>query len=467
VTDDLMLLVNHSRNFGFLTRTEPQLALDAAVAESYVHSDPDAAMVKARRFGETLVRKIFQRTKAYSSGGDFNDRIRELVREGVVPPRIVELLDDVRKQGNKAAHKPFGNPAAAMSVVEACFELGRWWHRFATGEDAPHTFAPPPPAQTAALRALLAGVEDRLAELRTAVDSRGEGSAHIRIGPATPDARNWPGGSAVTCGSATYLVHDPVQQVRADDRAWTLLRADAHAADDRATPARLACLRAERPDPDATTMADALESQAAFLAEARGRSGLPRLVARQRTGELFILVTGRPAGSPWAGTFGAGGAPLDALVVPRALDVLAAVAEALVDLHRRGAAHRALDGESLFVAPRGGAAHLRDLGLAWFPRLPGEGGAYPAPEQRSIAVGRVGPPVDVFQLASLLQHTVTGVAPAVRRVPLRSVLPAVSAHLDHTVARALDPDPARRPGMADLAAGLRSSRTGLFREATA
>jgi type I restriction enzyme, R subunit len=56
-------LARHSANFGFLARHEPLFAIDCAAAESYVYSDPDAAMVKARRFAETLARELLVRTR--------------------------------------------------------------------------------------------------------------------------------------------------------------------------------------------------------------------------------------------------------------------------------------------------------------------------------------------------------------------------------------------------------------------
>jgi serine/threonine protein kinase len=166
--------------------------------------------------------------------------------------------------------------------------------------------------------------------------------------------------------------------------------------------------------------------------------------------------------------FGDGRQPLDALVVPIALDAIAALADTLTALHRGGQAHRGLSGDSVLVTTKGRRGALRDLGSAWWPRRPGEGGRYRAPEQQAIAAGRPGPHTDLFQLSALLQHTCTGFQPAAGRpIPLRTFVPAVPDELDTLLAAALDPDPARRPNAGAFAAGLRQARQHLLSRGTA
>lgn len=50
----LRLLAERSANFGFLLAHEPLLVSYGATAESCVYTDPNAALVKARQFGESL-----------------------------------------------------------------------------------------------------------------------------------------------------------------------------------------------------------------------------------------------------------------------------------------------------------------------------------------------------------------------------------------------------------------------------
>lgn len=47
MVDSFGELARRSRNFGFLLRHEPLLVVDGAAAETYIYSDPGAAMGKA------------------------------------------------------------------------------------------------------------------------------------------------------------------------------------------------------------------------------------------------------------------------------------------------------------------------------------------------------------------------------------------------------------------------------------
>src|SRR5690349_14903829 len=79
-------LARRSPNFGILLKYEPLLLLDGAAAESYVYADPDASMVKARRFTETLARKLVSLTQTRVVGTTQFDRLRALSDAGVLVP---------------------------------------------------------------------------------------------------------------------------------------------------------------------------------------------------------------------------------------------------------------------------------------------------------------------------------------------------------------------------------------------
>lgn len=97
-------LARTSQNFGFLLRHEPLLVLDGATAESYVYSDPDAAMWKARRFTETLAKRLVWLSQTRISGNEQAKRVKALADAGVVPPQQRRLFDRVRTTGNRAVH---------------------------------------------------------------------------------------------------------------------------------------------------------------------------------------------------------------------------------------------------------------------------------------------------------------------------------------------------------------------------
>jgi hypothetical protein len=263
-------------------------------------------------------------------------------------------------------------------------------------------------------------------------------------------------------------VHDPVETTSAADRSWVMMQAHALELDSRARRVWIRGLLTESQSRAGSQMAEGLDAQASYLKDRRGRKAFPELISRHRDRYLQIVVVGDSATSSWSAWSGNGQSPLDPLIVPLALDALAGIADALVELHRSGHAHRILDGESIRVAAAGRRGVLRDVGLAWWPRLPGEGGQYSAPEQGSMSRGWPGPATDVFQLAALLQHSCSGFQPtAGHAIPLKTILPAFPEQLDKLLAEALDPDPGCRPSMTAFAAGLRQGRRNYSAEATA
>ena len=183
-------LAQRSQNFGFLLQHEPLLVLDGATAESYVYSDPDAAMWKARRFTETLAKLLIWQSQTKVGGNDQAKRVKALADAGVVPKYQRQLFDQVRKTGNRAVHTHYGDVRAALTAVKHCFDLGYWFHRALLSDrdraDAPLlAFVPPPDAQAAQaaqndadqaeldeLRRELAEYRSRLIESRVRRDDR-------------------------------------------------------------------------------------------------------------------------------------------------------------------------------------------------------------------------------------------------------------------------------------------------------
>jgi hypothetical protein len=464
VNELIMQVVAASQNFRFLAEQSLWLAFDGATAELNVYKDPDGAISKVRKFSEHVAKELLASIGIRQDRPNFSGMIQDLARRGILPPDIRQLFDTVRSDGNASTHTHVGDSRKALELVTICFKLAVWWYERKTGTTVGHSFVPPPPEQAASLRDLLDKVDSRMAELESVFDAAVRlPQPRIRIGPATLDDEEWRGGLAVACGSVTYLIHDPVETARAVDRSWTIMRAQGHSMDARAENVWLCCLRIHSPSAEAERLAEGTAMQASLLASPHRHRALPQLACPHQNDGVHILATSMP-GVTWSEKFSYGHP--DPLVMQLALDVLAEVAGALSHLHRRGQAHRALDGESVLVV-RGRRGALRDLGLAWWPKLPGEESPYVAPEQRSLARGRPGPPTDVFQLASLLQHTCTGFKPgAGAPIPLRSYLPAFPEPLDRLLGHALDPEPTQRPDMAALAAALRSGRMWLAAEAS-
>ncbi|HEY8978184.1 MAG TPA: hypothetical protein VIU15_01220, partial [Streptomyces sp.] len=104
-----------------------------------------------------------------------------------------------------------------------------------------------------------------------------------------------------------------------------------------------------------------------------------------------------------------GTTPLLSIAYHRALEGCARLADTLAALHEAGLAHRALSPESVLV-PQAGYLRLRDLGAAFRHPTPGEGPpTHRAPEQEypTYRPVLIGPPTDVYQLASLTYWLLT------------------------------------------------------------
>jgi type I restriction enzyme, R subunit len=176
-------LARRSPNFGFLLDHEPLLVLDGTEAEAYVFSDPNAALFKSRRFGETLAAKLVATGRIQVSGSSQHARLAALTRDGVIQGSQRQQFDDLRTLGNRAVHTHYGEVRAALDAVRTCFSLGSWYYRMVTGDRAPTAFVPPPnpatPPSDAAdqadldlLRTQLSSERERLAEVRLRLEGR-------------------------------------------------------------------------------------------------------------------------------------------------------------------------------------------------------------------------------------------------------------------------------------------------------
>ncbi|MFW6641405.1 DEAD/DEAH box helicase family protein [Nocardiopsis algeriensis] len=159
-------IAKRTPNFGFLLEHDPELVLLGAQAESYVYTDPNAAMYKARLFGELLTRLLVRLTSCKVDSRDRQvDRINALTDTGVLVPEVKSWFEAVRSLGNKAAHEHYRRARAALSAVENCFRLADWLHRSITHDTTRRVFFAPQPGTTGPLPAS-ASDERELAKLR-------------------------------------------------------------------------------------------------------------------------------------------------------------------------------------------------------------------------------------------------------------------------------------------------------------
>ncbi len=163
-----------------------------------------------------------------------------------------------------------------------------------------------------------------------------------------------------------------------------------------------------------------------------------------------------------------------------AISLGASVAAALAHAHERGVVHRDISPANIFIGPEAGAVKLTDFGFA---REEGRRGTidgtfvtktndslgtfcYIAPEQVGGAKD-AGPAADVYGLAAVLYHALSGVRPfsdvplddfihAIHRgaTPLATVAPSVPQPLARAVMKAMCPVQEERPTAAAFGATL-------------
>jgi hypothetical protein len=291
---------------------------------------------------------------------------------------------------------------------------------------------------------------------------------HVVV-PAPADAGNvgdaaWRGGAEVRVGDRWYLLHDGLLAEQPDP-GYVVLRREALARQlipPPTTGGSYVWLRQAGPahgGGNATVKAarETLTRERALLEQTSGIRAVPRVVQLAAEAGRTTLAVAWPTtkqGEPCP-TLHASftlGAPPDPWHLNLLLTGIGGIAAALAELHARGVTHRNLTLDTIIVTGDGRFA-LRDLGLAAHTPRPGEGPAdYQAPEQRpGGGTQQPGPTTDVWQLAAVTYHLVTGRLPALRQpAPARSLNQELPEEVSDLLAAALGADPADRPRMSQF-----------------
>jgi type I restriction enzyme, R subunit len=173
-------------NFAFLAGHDPQLVQLGALAERYFRDDPGTAIFKLRQFAELLAKTVAARHALYLGEREtFEDTLRRLAFERIIPKEASDVFHALRKAGNRAAHEAKGNHTDALSALKFARQLGIWFHR-AYGKQADFkagAFIPPPEPvdATAPLQEEIESLRRRVAESEDAAGrSRREAEEHAR-----------------------------------------------------------------------------------------------------------------------------------------------------------------------------------------------------------------------------------------------------------------------------------------------
>jgi type I restriction enzyme R subunit len=117
-------------NFGFLEGHDVRLATFGAQAERYFRDDPPTAIVKLRQFAELLAKLVAAHHALYLGEREtFDETLRRLSFERIVPKETADLFHVLRKFGNAAVHDAKGGHADALASLKFARQLGVWFHR--------------------------------------------------------------------------------------------------------------------------------------------------------------------------------------------------------------------------------------------------------------------------------------------------------------------------------------------------
>lgn len=118
-----------SSNFSFFKGKWDVLANLGESAENNVYHDPHTTIMKLRLFGETLTKLILASENIKETYDTKQvDRINAIRREGILEPELLELLETLRRKGNRASHEAdYGDTDDAKMLLRFAFRLATWF----------------------------------------------------------------------------------------------------------------------------------------------------------------------------------------------------------------------------------------------------------------------------------------------------------------------------------------------------
>ena len=117
------------------------------LAERYFREDPPTCLIKLRQLAELVAKLVAARTATYAGDREtFEETLRRLSYERLVPREVSDLFHRIRSLGNAAAHENRGGHSEALSGLKLARQIAVWFHK-TYGKDPnfrPGPFVPPP-----------------------------------------------------------------------------------------------------------------------------------------------------------------------------------------------------------------------------------------------------------------------------------------------------------------------------------
>lgn len=114
----------------FMKQLNNKVAEEGEKAEELIFDDPKSAIIRARTFGEFIIKDVLIRESIdYSNLTTNYERIAYLYKEGYFDRGIKQIMDTIRISGNKAVHEASYQPDVieAIKIFKMMYNLGVWY----------------------------------------------------------------------------------------------------------------------------------------------------------------------------------------------------------------------------------------------------------------------------------------------------------------------------------------------------
>lgn len=132
-----------SLNFDFLHPLWPELTQIGHLAENYLHSDPEASLVKQRIFIERLTSWMYKQLFSYTEKKlpTLNVMVHKSLCYIQAPKIIKDQFNYVRTKGNNAAHGKKTSKDTALKSLLLIHEISKWFITTFENANAPSSFS--------------------------------------------------------------------------------------------------------------------------------------------------------------------------------------------------------------------------------------------------------------------------------------------------------------------------------------
>lgn len=119
-------------SFDYFEKEFPVIARLGKLAESYCETDPNSALYKIRKIGETITALIYQYDNLPCPTGSIRGenqltRINALYDRGIINKMLAKSFTRIRKMGNEAVHEDLDSTVLVRELLPTTYSLCLWF----------------------------------------------------------------------------------------------------------------------------------------------------------------------------------------------------------------------------------------------------------------------------------------------------------------------------------------------------